>query len=295
MSNLFNISPSNLDSNFICLHITFKDMHTIQCLNRFRRQDTLLALDIIEISRYYFYVGYNNCLGAAIFTELYFSPSRSYNYHLVMLFPAEESILGIGNDFLNKLDAWAINFSDITISYLHLNLFAICTQFLMIDPRPLHWGCFSYFLKKSTNLIATLDDKELIIVRVNFENLRRLEYVADEKSSFSSDLFQTIRSASYLSFLGLALFRQYKFDFSPGISYDLLLALPQETPCIGLGIALLNSSLTLDQTDFTIMYLEEDIDIVCDSFLKVDANPISMGVFQQYFGSFNNGQPQNEE
>lgn len=73
-----------------------------------------------------------------------------------------------------------------------------------------------------------------------------------------------------MGFVGLALFRQYKPDFFPGISYDLLLALPQQTPCIGLGVALLKSSLTLDQTNFTIMYLEKDIDTACDSFLKVD-------------------------
>ena len=154
MSNFFNLSPADLESDLIYLHITFKDMHTIKYLGNFRLQDSLLPLDIIEISRYYSYVGYNYCLGASIFTELYFSPSRSYNYHLVMLFPAEESIFGIGNDFLNELSAWPINSSNVIISYLHLNLFAICTQFLMIDPRPLHWGCFSYFLNKSTNIIA---------------------------------------------------------------------------------------------------------------------------------------------
>ena len=295
MSNFFNILPANLDSDFICLHITFKDMHTIQHEDNLRLQGSLLAFDIIEISRYYSYVGDYYCLGAAIFTELYFSPSRSYNYHLVMLFPAEESIFGIGNDFLNTLSAWIITCSDVTISYLHLNLSAICTQFLMIDPSPLHWGVFSYFLNKSMNLIATLDDKELTIICVNFDNLRPLEYVADQKISFSSDLFEVIQNASYLGFVGLALFRQYKPNFFPGISYDLLLAVPQQTLCIGLGVVLLKSSLTLDQTDFTIMYLEEDIDTVCDSFLKVDANPLSMGVFQKYLGSSNNGQPQNEK
>lgn len=270
-------------------------MHTIKYANNFRLQDSLLAFDIIEISRYYSYVGYYNCLGAVIFTELDFSPSRSYNYHLVMLFPAEESIFGIGNDFLNTLSAWTINSSDVTISYLHSSLFDICNQFLMIDSRPLHWGFFSHFSNEPMNFIPTLHDKELTILCVSFDNLRPLEYVDDQKNSFSSDLFEVIQNASYLGFVGLALFRQYKPDFFPSMSYDLLLAVPQQTLCIGLGVVFLESSLTLDQTDFTIMYLEADIDSVCDSFLKVDATPISTGIFQKYLGSSTNGQPNFEK